>query len=142
MTEFNKNTLRESLANLIGSRIESIAPHDVMDSESILYIETEIYSITAWGNWRLLKTGSIILGTREPEPRYKDLQSTLLDKTLVDIDCNDKNCDLTITFENGIELQILSNSSTYETWDIVNNMTKCSLQGFGDGDAHYAGDKL
>lgn len=91
--------------------------------------------------WRLLENRKIkwtskdnqqIYGHKTPIDLETEIKKALLEKSLNRIERNIDTSDLNLVFENGMTVEIITDSSGYECWEIING--KDRVYGLGKGD--------
>ena len=91
--------------------------------------------------WRLLENRKIkrtskdnqqLYGHKTPIDLENEIKAALQDKDLDKIERNTDTGDLYLLFENGLTLEIITDSSGYECWEIINGEN--SIYGLGQGE--------
>lgn len=86
-----------------------------------------VATLDTGGLWRLVGPDSIVVtsrddtqvfGGRDPVDAAQTLHSVLAEATVQKVAINKHTSDLSVWFDNGLELQILQDSSGYEAWEL------------------------
>jgi hypothetical protein len=104
-------------------------------------------SLAVDGLWRIIEEGEVRLTSRDhgqrcglPEPvdAYREAASKLQGRLVVEVRLTERSADLFIEFEGGQRLEVLTDSSGYESWTLrapgVHVVACC-----GGGIANFAG---
>lgn len=111
------------------------------DADNWTFLLEENNYVNASGFWRLLKDDRIQLvsvdhghqfGLTKPFDLVDAVKDELVNKRLTKLEILENTCDLVLTFDGNIKVQIFIASSGYETYNFSLNGTRYTGLGSGD----------